>query len=64
MPQINFHTTEEFERDLLVVMAAMNLSAKSKAIRCAVQLVAQAHRACDARRTPDRDSATAAAAGS
>jgi hypothetical protein len=49
MPQINFHTTEEFERDLLVVMSAMKMFGKSKAIRFSVREMAQAFRQHEAR---------------
>lgn len=49
MAQINLHTTEEFERDLLTVMSTMKLFGKSKAIRFAVHEMAEAFRAHEAR---------------
>ncbi len=40
MAQINFHTTPEFEADLAMMMSALRLKSKSKAIRFAVHDVA------------------------
>ena len=50
MPQINMHTTPEFERDLFTVMAAMRLPSKSQAIRFALHEVAESLRDCEERR--------------
>ena len=44
MPQINIHTTPEFERDLLAIMSSMQMFGKSKVIRFAVREVANALR--------------------
>ena len=50
MSQINIHVTEDFESDLLVVMSAMKLFGKSKAIRFAVHEMAEAFRISEQRR--------------
>jgi hypothetical protein len=55
MPQINFHTTDEFERDLLVVMSSMRMFGKSKAIRFAVHEMAEAFRQHEARSVRERN---------
>jgi len=41
MPQINMHTTPQFEADLALVIAAFGLRNKSQAIRFAVREVAE-----------------------
>jgi hypothetical protein len=43
MPQINFHTTVEFELDLLALMMAARIPTKSEAIRHAVHELAAAY---------------------
>jgi hypothetical protein len=58
MAQINIHTTDEFEADLLTIMASMQMFGKSKAIRFAV------HQVADAFRDNDRRRASAASDGS
>lgn len=40
MAQINFHTTPEFDADLAMMMSALRVKSKSKAIRFAVHDVA------------------------
>jgi hypothetical protein len=46
MPQINFHTTVEFELDLLSLMMAARIPTKSQAIRYAVHELAAAYNRC------------------
>ena len=58
MAQINIHTTDEFEADLLAIMATAGVFGKSKAIRFAV------HEAAEAFRDSERRRAEAANAGS
>jgi hypothetical protein len=43
MPQINFHTTVQFELDLLALMMAARIPTKSEAIRYAVHELAAAY---------------------
>ena len=59
MAQINFHTTIEFEFDLLSLMTHARIATKSKAIRHAVHELATAYARCasarDAQRSRDAD---------
>jgi hypothetical protein len=51
MPQINLHTTPDFDEDLIAVMMAMRVFNKSAAIRFAVRELADAYRKIEERRT-------------
>jgi hypothetical protein len=46
MSQINFHTTVEFEDDLIALMMAARIATKSEAIRHAVHELAAAYNTC------------------